>query len=208
MKKMFLILIIILIPFLRCKSIDSSQIAREEFYQYFNGHNDVVAYESNTMFLGEKEINLAKLIPNEEPCGGITLYNECLFFCTSSDISFSNKNFKIYSYDIKSDDIELLFTKSDCGTFPHTVVAGEFIYFLYHLDSQFNQNSKQLYRYNIIDGICEKIAEGKEADLWDYKVDQESYYDIKIVEEESNNSKHFFIIKNEITGEERTIDDE
>lgn len=208
MKKVYLLFITILCLLLTSCMKDTTQLAKDEFSKYFNGKDEVVLIKNSTIHFEKYSINLDKVKKDEESNNGVILKKDKLYFTTSKSKKMFDFTLNIYESNLDGSGIKTLFSKEHFKTDPYAYGVGNVFFIEHFTNNGFDENSRQIDKYTLSDGIYETIAKGKECSITDYfQNDTSTEYDISINKKSSSEEHGSFTITSLKNKQVNKIDD-
>ena len=205
MKKLLLfVLLIITMPLISYVE-DTTQIAKEEFSQYYNGKNEVVLNIEDNLYFENYIITNTSFSP-ECLYGSIIFHNNNIYYLSfeSSKMGLKNDAILIYSCDLFGENIKEIYTKELNIYSKVKIKTNKDTFYL-----QYTKEDKVFIdKYTISSGIYENIDSGEDCSLSNYIQEEQSIYDIEVIEDISPVEHGKFIITDPNTGIVNTIDDE
>lgn len=206
MKKIWLLILTMLTLCLTGCRKDTTQIAKDEFSKYYNGNNEVVLCHWDNLYFENHTLKRAKLQP-ENLIGSIIFYDDYIYYLSlkSSNMGFKNDFINVYSCDYYGENAKLVFSKKLDIYSKVSIETNKDSYYI-----QYKKNNTILVdKYTISTNIYENIASGKDCSLSDYfQKEEESRYNVEVIENKSPKEHGKFIITDSETGLEKTIDDD
>ena len=190
------------LPFFERK--DTTQWAKDEFSQYFNGKNEVVLGVINEIHFEDHILKHADL----EFSGTFINYvfYDNLIYYASEDSKNSCINF--YSCDLYGKNVQKIYSHFWNEGNDVTVISGrEYSFFIKSVNDDFVFIDK----YTVPTNVYEKIDKGKKGekfDLSNYQEENNSKYSIEMIKKISDENNGKFVITDLESGLKKTIDDE
>ena len=178
--------------------VDTTQLAKEEFSQYYDGQNKVAIVS------GDRDVYFEEIFLDEDEfefdyaryC--IAAYKNAIYFVGPYD----DMNF--YSCDYSGKHTKLIHSEPIEGEIDY--YEARFVQGSYYIKYR-NKRDKMMYidKYTISTGIYENIASGNKLELNDYLPTEE--YIVELVPPSSECEHGMFIITDLNSGEQKTVDD-
>ena len=209
MKKIFVLLLTILTLLLTSCGEDTTQLAKDEFSQYYNGKDEVVLNYLDNLYFENYSLSLSDLIEKSEFNNGLIIKQDKFFFSTSTENSMYDFTLNIYEANLQGTNVKMIFSKDGYKTHPWVYAIDEIFYVEFYSNNAFDLKSKLIDKYTISTRIYENIASGKDCSLADYiPKEEQSRYSIEVIENISPQEHGKFIVTDLETGVVKTIDDD
>lgn len=184
---------------------DTTDIAKKEFSQYYNGDNEVALIISGEHVHLEENVLKFKDIDESFLYNSISFYNKRIYYLClrSSNFGFTNDCIVFYSCDLLGETIQLEFSQSlnVNSKIKHAIFDTD-----YYLEYKKN-DEKVIDKYNIVTKKYEIIAKGKDCKLANYLPEKEkSNFEYELIKEDKTNKHGSIIIRDLEKNEERIID--
>ena len=199
-----IILVLVLILFLYpLGEVDTTQLAKEEFSQYYDGQNKVAIVSDDRdvyfedFFLDEDEFEFGYA----RYC--TAAYKNAIYFVGPYGGPYGD-HMNFYSCDYSGKHTKLIHSEPIEGKIDY--YGARFVQGSYYIKYQ-NERDEMVYidKYTISTGIYENIASGNKLDLDDYLPTEE--YIVELVPPSSECENGMFIITDPNSGEQKTVDD-
>ena len=192
------------LPFFKRK--DTTQMAKDEFSQYFNGKNEVVLEVINELHFEDHILKHADL----EFSGthiNFVFYDNFIYYASEDS---KNGCINFYSCDLYGKNVQKIYSHFWNEGNNVTAISGrEYSFFIKSVNDDFVFIDK----YTVPTNVYEKIDKGKKGekfDLSNYQEENNSKYSIEINSSEKVSDEYHgeFVITDLESGIERRIDDE
>ncbi len=197
LRKICLLFLIILTLFLTSCGQNTTQLAKDEFSQYYNGKDEVLLNIDGTLHFENYVLDRKDLEP--EPYNPLVFYEDLFYY------KVANRQYvTIYSCDYYGKNINIFYRKEiNSNSNLDVVVYKDSFYFMY-------RKSRIYYidKCTISTGVYENIYSGKNCNIYDYVQKEKSKYNVEIIENKSPKEHGKFIITDLETGLSNIIDDE
>ena len=183
---------------------DTTQWAKDEFSQYFNGKNEVVLEFSNEIHF---EDHILKHTDLEFSGTHINcVFYDNLIYYASEDSKNGCINF--YSCDLYGKNVQKIYSHFwNEGNDVIAISGREYSFFIKSVNDDFVFIDK----YTVPTNVYEKIDKGKKGekfDLSNYQEENNSKYSIEMIKKISDENNGKFVITDLESGLKKTIDDE
>ena len=201
MRKVAVLLITILFAFCSAScGEDTTQQAKDEFSQYYNGKNEVVVTLLKYLYFEEYTLNIYDV------CKGYRkqIFHEDKMYVLANVAVDNGYRIEVYTCDLYGKNLTLVYSKFLAIDRPDACYAhGKNFYIQYKKAGVYVVD-----KYNILTGIYENIYTGEYASIFDFAEEEPSRFNIEVDEEAFRENHGEFVITDLETGEKRVIDDE
>lgn len=212
MKKIVCVLLVVISLLLTSCREDTTQIAKNEFLQYYNGEEEVVLYIDDNLFFEKREMSLNSLFENfdnhESNFNSLVVKQGVFFFSTTSLNAKNNFSFNVYKSNLEGTNINLIFTRDGYKNRPSLYTDDDVFYLSYYTNHRLDFDSYTIDRYIVSTQVYENVDSGRDCSLSDYYESKEqSKYGIEVIENLSPKKHGKFIVTDLETGVSNVIDD-
>lgn len=198
------VIMLILVSLTACAP-DTTQLAKEEFSQYYNGKNEVVLIIDEDLYFEDHILDGDQLSPSIY-YESMIVHNNSLYYLSveCSNFNLSTDRFNIVSCDYRGNNTNIIFSKD--------IYTSKRVDFEIHGKAFYIQYVKNeisyIVKYDVTTNTYEDIASGKDCSLSSYDFNNEpSQYTIEVVENPQPKEHGKFYITDSISGITRIVDD-
>lgn len=177
MKRILILLICLVTIFLVACIEDNTQNVKKEFYEYYVDENQVAVHDYSTLFFEDYHIDIETLIQEESTYESIIIEKGKIYFVT-----LNNENLNFYEADIIGENIELTYARSGYSNGAHIYARGCKFYIEYYDGSKLVKKNKKIDSYDVATKEYINVQSGKNCDITDYLVDEDTKYIFKTVD--------------------------
>ena len=153
-----------------CAAGPSEEELRKRFEGYTPDKNAVAVLDYSTFYFADHELNLNNIAEGEDLEIGFVLADGKVYFATSKQNGlFGDYSLYVYSCDFYGNNKQVVFEKHGYKTgFGVRANQGKF-YFSHHTTNGFDASSQVIDSYDVVTGVYQTEATGKDANLSDYQ---------------------------------------
>ena len=163
-------LILLVSIFTSCAADPSEEEVRSRFTSYSPDSNVVAVWEDRIFHFPDYELNLNNIAEDEDLEIGFVLADGKVYFATSKQNGlFGDYSLYVYSCDFYGNNEQLLFEKHGYKTGIGVRANQGKFYFSHHTTNVFDASTQVIDSYDVVTGVYQTEATGKDANLSDYQ---------------------------------------
>ena len=183
---------------------DTTQLAKDEFSQYFNGKDEVALIHYGYYFYFESHCLKIRDLEYYDGEPALVIYDGLIYYLSKN---YPNDCVNFYSCDFYGNNIQKIYS--------HSIEDGKVLTNAHGIDDTFfikyaYNDLRYIDQYSVHDGMYSNIEYGEECNLWDYAKQPQGKYSVEVNSPEKVSDEYHgeFVITDLESGIERRIDDE
>lgn len=152
-----------------CAPDPSEEELRNRFASYSPDNSVVAVLDYSTLYFADHKLALDNIAGDEDPNNGFLFVDKKLYFSTTKENGPHDFSLYVYFCDLYGNNAQLVFEKHGYKTHPWAQGNQGKLYFEHHTTNGFDASARVIDSYDVVTGVYQTEATGKNVYLSDYQ---------------------------------------